>query len=158
MVGPSVGTAKASPINRAQRDRYVDIGIDFPAHSILEPIPFAWVPSSFQQITRRHAWLVHANDPFRRQICASANNSVLHARLLAFDVATLRTDSSSVKARGLYKKREWIEREVIREAMSEQAKPAILRDISELLTLLWTLVFEPEHILKMMNHLMNEHG
>ena len=88
----------------------------------------------------------------------SAPAFVLHARLLAFDVAKLRTDSSSVEARGLYKKREWIEREVIREAVSEQAKPTILRDISELLTLLWTLVFEPEHILKMMNHLMNEHG
>ena len=157
MAGPGVGTAKASPINRAQRDRYVDIGIDLPAHSILGPIPLAWVPSSFQQITRRHAWFVHANDPFRRQICAR-KKCVLHAHLLAFDVATLRTDSSSVEARGLYKKREWIEREVIREAVSEQAKPAILRDISELLTLLWTLVFEPEHILKMMNHLMNEHG
>src|SRR6478736_4713867 len=96
MASPSVGTAKASPINRAQRHRCVDIGIDLPAHSILEPIPLAWVPSSFQQITRRHAWLVHANDPFRRQICAehSAKKCVLHARLLAFDVATLRTDSS----------------------------------------------------------------
>src|SRR5215475_8658189 len=41
--------------------------------------------------------------------------------------------------------------------MSEQAQPAVLRKISKLLTLLRTLVFEPEHILKMMNHLMNEH-
>src|SRR6516164_7034587 len=64
----------------------------------------------------------------------------------------------SVEARGLYKKREWIEREVIREIVSEQAKPTILRDVSELLTLLWTLVFEAKHILKMMNQLMNEHG
>jgi hypothetical protein len=42
--------------------------------------------------------------------------------------------------------------------VSEQAKPALLHEISELLTLLWTLVFEPKHILEMMNHLMNEHG
>jgi hypothetical protein len=161
MAGPSVGTAKANPINRAQRDRCADIGIDLPGHSILEPNPLAWVPSSFQQITRRHACLVHANDTFRRQICASIlqkQKMTSCTRLLAFDVAILRTDSSSVEARGLDKKREWIEREVIREAVSEQAKPTILCDISELLTLLWTLVFEPEHILKMMNHLMNEHG
>ena len=153
MAGPSVGTAKASPINRAQRDRCVDIGIDLPAHSILEPIPLAWVPSSFQQITRRHAWLVHANESFSATDLRqhSAKNGVLIARLLAFDVATLRTDSSSVEARGLYKKREWIEREVIRQTVSEQAKPTILRDVSELLTLLWTLVFEAKHILKMMN-------
>jgi hypothetical protein len=64
----------------------------------------------------------------------------------------------SVEARGLYKKREWIEREVACETVSEQAQPTILRDVSELLTLLWTLVFEAKHILKMMNHLMNEHG
>jgi hypothetical protein len=64
----------------------------------------------------------------------------------------------SVEALGLYKKGEWIEREVVRKTVPEQAKPTILRDIGELLTLLWTLVFEPEHILKMMNHLMNEHG
>ena len=64
----------------------------------------------------------------------------------------------SVEARGLYKKREWIEREVACETVSEQAQPTILRDVSELLTLLWTLVFEAKHILKMMNHLMDEDG
>jgi|SRR6516165_2164703 len=71
----------------------------------------------------RHAWLVHANESFSATDLRqhSAKNGVLIARLLAFDVATLRTDSSSVEARGLYKKREWIEREVIREA----ARPAI---------------------------------
>jgi hypothetical protein len=160
MVGPSVGTAKASPVNRVQRDRRVDIEFDPPAQNILKPIPLACAPSSFQQITRRHAWLVRANGPFLATDLRqhSAKSGVLHARLLAFDVATLRTDSSSVEARGLYKKREWIEREVVRKTVPEQAKPTILRDISELLTLLWTLVFEPEHILKMMNHLMNEHG
>jgi hypothetical protein len=35
MVGLSVATAKASPVNRAQRDRRVDIEI--PAHNISDP-------------------------------------------------------------------------------------------------------------------------
>jgi ABC-type uncharacterized transport system substrate-binding protein len=42
MVGPSAGTAKASPVNRVQRDRRVDIGIDLRAHNILKPIPLPW--------------------------------------------------------------------------------------------------------------------
>src|SRR6516162_3023413 len=125
MAGPSVGTAKASPVNRAQPDRRVDIEFDPLPHDILKPIPLPRAPSSFNKSPA---------DMFGPSV------------------------QRSVEALGLYKKREWIEREVIREAVSEQAKPTILRDISELLTLLWTLVFEPEHILKMMNHLMNEHG
>jgi hypothetical protein len=40
MVGPIVGTAKASPVNRAQRDSRVDIEIDPPAHNIFEIEPF----------------------------------------------------------------------------------------------------------------------
>ena len=42
--------------------------------------------------------------------------------------------------------------------LKRESEPALLSDIGKLLTLLWALVFEPEHILKMMNHLMNEHG
>jgi len=41
MDGPSVGTAKASPVNRAQCDRRGDIEIDPPAHNI--PGPNGWV-------------------------------------------------------------------------------------------------------------------
>jgi hypothetical protein len=37
MVGPSVGTAKASPVNSAQCDRRVHIEIDPPAHNISGP-------------------------------------------------------------------------------------------------------------------------
>jgi hypothetical protein len=44
------------------------------------------------------------------------------------------------------------------ETVSKLSEPSILSDIGKLLTLLWALVFEPQHILKMMNHLMNEHG
>jgi hypothetical protein len=44
------------------------------------------------------------------------------------------------------------------ETVSKLSKPAVLSDIGKLLTLLWALVFEPEHILRVMNHLMNEHG
>jgi hypothetical protein len=40
--------------------------------------------------------------------------------------------------------------------MPEKAEPTILRDIGELLALLWTLMFEPKDILKMMDHLMNQ--
>jgi hypothetical protein len=49
MVGPSVGTAKASPVNRVQRDRRVDIEFDPLAQNILKPIPLA-------------CGLVHANE------------------------------------------------------------------------------------------------
>jgi hypothetical protein len=100
--------------------------------------------------------LVHANDPFRRQICAEHSAKewresliVLHARLLAFDIATLRTNPCLVEARCLYKKKgKRIEREVDRETVSELAQPTILRYVGELLTLLWALVFEAKHILK----------
>src|SRR5215469_9182278 len=47
MVGPSGGTAKVSPVNRAQRDRHVDIEIDPLAHNILKPIPLAWAAFKF---------------------------------------------------------------------------------------------------------------
>src|SRR5260370_21687011 len=40
--------------------------------------------------------------------------------------------------------------------MPEKAQPMILRDIGELLGLLRALMLETEHILKMMEHLMNE--
>src|SRR5260370_17393590 len=40
--------------------------------------------------------------------------------------------------------------------MPEKAQPMILRDIGELLALLRALMLETEHILKMMDHLMNE--
>jgi len=46
-------------------------------------------------------------------------------------VLRLRTNPCSVEAGCLYKKGKWIEREVIRETVSEQAKPTILRDIGE---------------------------
>jgi len=42
--------------------------------------------------------------------------------------------------------------------VSRQAEPALLREKSKLLTLLWALVFERKHILKMMNQLMDEDG
>ena len=64
----------------------------------------------------------------------------------------------SVEAASFYQEGKWIEREVGRETVSEQAEPALLREISKLLTLLWTLVFERKHILKMMNQLMDEDG
>jgi hypothetical protein len=41
MVGQSAGTPKASPVNRAQRDKRVGIEIGFSVHNILKPIPFA---------------------------------------------------------------------------------------------------------------------
>ena len=71
-------------------------------------------------------------------------------------LASIKDESLSVEARCLYQKGKWIERKIVRETVSEQAEPTILRDIGELLTLLWALVFETKHILKMMNHLMNE--
>jgi hypothetical protein len=37
MVGPSVITATASPVNKVQRDRRIDIEIDPPAHNISGP-------------------------------------------------------------------------------------------------------------------------
>jgi hypothetical protein len=73
-----------------------------------------------------------------------------------FDNRNIADNPCSVKAPCLHKKGKRIEREVIRETVSEQAKPTILRDIRELLTLLWALVFETKQILKMMNHLMDE--
>ena len=44
------------------------------------------------------------------------------------------------------------------ESVPELSEPAILSDIGKLLTLLHALVFEPEHILKVMHDLMDEHG
>src|SRR6266478_5399552 len=75
-----------------------------------------------------------------------------------FDNRNIADSPCSLEARCLHKKGKRIEREVNRETVSEQAEPALLREISKLLTLLWTLVFEPKHILKMMNHLMDEDG
>jgi hypothetical protein len=75
---------------------------------------------------------------------------------LFFETPMSAAESCSVEARCLYKQGKWIEREIVRETVFEQAKPTILRDIGELLTLLWALVFEAKHILNMMNHLMNE--
>jgi hypothetical protein len=40
--------------------------------------------------------------------------------------------------------------------MPEKAQPTILRDIGELLALLRALMLETKHILKMMDHLMNQ--
>jgi len=54
MVGPSVGTAKASPVNRAQRNRHVDIEIDSPAHNISGPN--GWVT---QRRALGAAWLAY---------------------------------------------------------------------------------------------------
>src|SRR5258706_15635032 len=68
-----------------------------------------------------------------------------------FDNRNIADSPCSLEARCLHKKGKRIEREVIRETVSEQAEPALLREISKLLTLLWALVFEPKHILKMMN-------
>jgi hypothetical protein len=150
--------------NRVQRDRRVDIEIGPPAHNILKPIP---LPVGAFKFSTNHPptclGLVHANDPFRRQICAEHSAKewresliVLHVHLLAFDIATLRTNPCLVEARCLYKKGKRIEREVVREIVSELAQPTILRDVGELLTLLRALVFDAKHILKMMNHLVNE--
>jgi len=75
-----------------------------------------------------------------------------------FDNRNTADNPCSVEARCLHKKGKRIEREVIRETVSEQAKPTILRDIGEPLTLLWALVFETKQILKMMNHLMDKNG
>jgi hypothetical protein len=63
-----------------------------------------------------------------------------------------------VKASCFYQQGKRIKIKVALKAVSEQAKPALLHEIGKLLTLLWTLVFEPKHILKMMNHLMDEDG
>ena len=75
-------------------------------------------------------------------------------RVLAF--AILEQILGSVEAASFYQKGKWIERKLVRETVSEQAEPTILCDIGELLTLLWAFVFKTKHILKMMNHLMNE--
>ena len=44
------------------------------------------------------------------------------------------------------------------ETVSKLSEPSVLSDIGKLLTLLHALVFEPEHILKVMHDLMDEHG
>jgi hypothetical protein len=63
-----------------------------------------------------------------------------------------------VEAFCFHQQRKRIDVKVTLETVSEKTEPAVLSDIGKLLTLLRALVFEPEHILKMMNHLMNEHG
>ena len=60
MVGPSGGKAKVSPVNRAQRDRHVDIEIDPLAHNI-----FSSCVGRLQVFNKSPAdmlGLVHANE------------------------------------------------------------------------------------------------
>jgi hypothetical protein len=105
-------------------------------------------------------WLVRAAQRLHPNVLAAALKFQIcaehSAKKESLDVATLRTNPWSVEARDLYKEGKWIEREVVRETVPKQAEPTILRYIGELLTLLWALVFEAKHILKMMNHLMDE--
>jgi hypothetical protein len=63
-------------------------------------------------------------------------------------------DKWLVETRRFHQERKWIEPKLIRKIMSEETEPTILRDIGELFALLWTLMFEPKDILKMMDHLM----
>src|SRR5262249_49567348 len=62
----------------------------------------------------------------------------------------------SVEAGRFHQQRKWIEAEIVRETLPEKAQPTILRDIGELLALLRALMLETKHILKMMDHLMNQ--
>jgi hypothetical protein len=58
MVGPSVGTAKARPVNRAQRDKRVDIEIDAPAHNISGPNGWVTQRCALGEVgLRRHCML-----------------------------------------------------------------------------------------------------
>lgn len=65
-------------------------------------------------------------------------------------------DKWLVETRRFHQERKWIEPEILRKAMPEKAQPTILRDIGELLALLRALMLETKHILKMMDHLMNQ--
>src|SRR6266496_5165436 len=62
-----------------------------------------------------------------------------------------------MKAFCFYQERKWIKIKVTFQAMSKQAEPAVLRQISKHLALLGALEFEPKHMLKMMNHLVDKH-
>ena len=62
----------------------------------------------------------------------------------------------SVKAFGLYQERKRVEVKIRRQVVSEQAQPLLLGSISERFTRLRTFIFEPEHILEMMNHFMDQ--
>jgi len=55
MVGFSVGTAKTSPVNKAHRDRRVEIEIHPPAHNISGPND--WVT---QRCALRGGWLAYS--------------------------------------------------------------------------------------------------
>src|SRR4051812_147488 len=62
----------------------------------------------------------------------------------------------SVKAFGLYQERKRVEVKIRRQVASEQAQPPILCSISERFTRLRTFIFEPKHILEMVNHFMDQ--
>src|SRR3954454_4832508 len=73
------------------------------------------------------------------------------------DVSTaIRMILISVKAFGLYQKRKRVEVKIRCQVVSEQAQRPILRLISERFTRLRAFVFEPEHVLEMMNHFMDQ--
>jgi hypothetical protein len=88
-----------------------------------------------------------------RDDCCSASYVVTARR--ATDFGPL---FALVKAFCFYQQGKRIKIKVALETVSEQAEPALLGEIGKLLTLLWALVFERKHILKMMHHFMHEDG
>src|SRR5215467_5164992 len=95
MDGPSVGTAKASPVNKAQCDRRGDIEIDPPAHNISGPN--GWV---MQRCALGAAWLAYElqhteQSPFSlRPSLFAANGCAGVMTLFSLGKAVLQLDAS----------------------------------------------------------------